>query len=221
MKTTDTICNISATKLSESEISLLNNRLKFCPSTKEPSKEQLLDDLYFFCWKLKLKEYFYGGDNITDKIQHEGRSDLNTKLKNGYFNPNHETPLNLQRYISVVKKGVIELLKKSNYQQPNLTSGERLKLTYLSENRNLNIKGADKGAKIAIMDTTDYMEHCELLLNDREFYRKLGVNTTLIYTKEIKQKIDDMLKNNYITKQEHNYLTKNLENRRTPLFYGL
>ena len=49
MKTTDTICNISATKLSESEISLLNNRLKFCPSTKEPSKEQLLNDLYFFC----------------------------------------------------------------------------------------------------------------------------------------------------------------------------
>ena len=30
-----------------------------------------------------------------------------------------------------------------------------------------------------------------------------------------------MLKNNYITKQEHNYLTKNLENRQTPLSYGL
>ena len=30
-----------------------------------------------------------------------------------------------------------------------------------------------------------------------------------------------MLKNNYITKQEYNYLTENLENARTPLFYGL
>ena len=49
IKTTDTISNISATKLSESEISLLNKGLKFCPSTKEPSKEQLLGDLYFFC----------------------------------------------------------------------------------------------------------------------------------------------------------------------------
>ena len=58
MKTTDTICNISSTKLSESEISLLNKELNFCPSTKEPNKEQLLDDLYFFCQKLKLKEYF-------------------------------------------------------------------------------------------------------------------------------------------------------------------
>ena len=55
MKTTDTICNISSTKLSESEISLLNKGLNFCPSTKQPNKEQLLDDLYFFCRKLKLK----------------------------------------------------------------------------------------------------------------------------------------------------------------------
>ena len=39
MKTTDTICNISSTKLSESEISLLNKGLNFCPSTKEPNKE--------------------------------------------------------------------------------------------------------------------------------------------------------------------------------------
>ena len=35
MKTTDTICNISSTKLSESEISLLNKGLNFCPSTKK------------------------------------------------------------------------------------------------------------------------------------------------------------------------------------------
>ena len=58
------------------------------------------------------------------------------------------------------------------------------------------------------MDTTDYIEHCELLLNDREFYEKLDANPTLIYTKEVKQKIEDMLKNDYITKQEYNYLTK-------------
>ena len=42
----------------------------------------------------------------------------------------------------------------------------------------------------------------------------------MIYTEEVKQKID-MLKNNYITKQEYNYLAENLENPRTPLFYGL
>ena len=176
MKITDTICNISSAKLSESEISLLNKGLNFCPSTKEPNKEQLLDNFYFFCRNLKLKEYFYGGDSNTDKIQQEERCDLNTKLPNRYFNPNHEAPLNLQRHISIVKKEVTELLKKPNYQQSNLTSDERLKLRYLSENHNLTIQGADKGGKIVIMNTADYIEHSELLLNDREFYEKLDAN---------------------------------------------
>ena len=98
-----------------------------------------------------------------------------------------------------------------------MTSDERLKLRYLSENRNLTIKGADKGGKIVIMDTADYTEYCKLLLNDREFYEKLDANSTLIYTEEVKQKIDDMLKNNYITKEEYNYLAENLKNPRTPL----
>ena len=196
-------------QLSESEMPLLNKGLDFCPSTKEPNKEQLLGELYFSCRKLKLKEYFRGGDSNTDKIQQEERCDLNTKLPNCYFNPNHKTPLNLQRYVSILKKEVTELLKKPNYQQSNLTSEERLKFRRLS------------GGKIVIMDTADYIEHCELLLTDREFYEKLDANPTLIYTEKIKQKIDDMLKNNYIIKQEYNYLAENLENPRTPLFYGL
>ena len=153
-------------------------------------------------------------------MQKEERCDLNTRLPNCCFTPNHETPWNLQRYISVVKKEVTELLKKPNYQQLNLTSDERLKGRYLSENRNLTIKGADKGGEIVIIDTTDYIEHCELLLNNREVYEKLDANSTLIYAKEIRQK-NDLLKNNYITKQEYNHSSENLDNPRTHLFYGL
>ena len=95
------------------------------------------------------------------QIQLEERCNLNTKLPNRSFNSNHETPLNLQRCISIVKKDFTELLKKPNYQQSNLTLDEKLKLRYLSENRNLTIKGADKGGKIVIMDTADCIEHCE------------------------------------------------------------
>ena len=73
MRATDIICNISSTKLNESEISLLKKGLNFCPSTKETNKEQLLDDLYFFGSKLKLEEYFYGGSTTTDKIQQKER----------------------------------------------------------------------------------------------------------------------------------------------------
>ena len=71
------------------------------------------------------------------------------------------------------------------------------------------------------MDTTNYIKHCQLLLNHRAFCEKLDANPTLIYTEKVKQKIDDMLKNNYITKTEYNYLAENLENPLTPLFHGL
>ena len=77
----ESICNISSKKLRESEVSLLNKGLNFCPSTKEPNKEQLLDDLYFFCRKLKLKEYFHGADSNTGKIQQEERCDLTPKFQ--------------------------------------------------------------------------------------------------------------------------------------------
>ena len=74
-----------------------------------------------------------------------------------------------------------------------MTSREKLKLSYLSENRNSIIKGADKGGKIVIKNTGDYVEHCELFLNDKQFYGKLEANPTLIYAEEVKQKTDDML----------------------------
>ena len=84
---------------------------------KETNKQQILDDLYFFCQMLKLKDHFYGGDSISGKIQPEKRCNLNTKLPNCYFNRNHETPLNLHRYISIVKIEVTKLRKKPNNQQ--------------------------------------------------------------------------------------------------------
>ena len=99
MKASDTIFNISSTKLSESEISLLNKGSNFCPTTTEPNKEQHFDYFYFFCQKLKLKEYWDEVDSTTDLIQQEERC-----YPNSYFNPNHETPLNLQLYIPIVKK---------------------------------------------------------------------------------------------------------------------
>ena len=113
------------------------------------------------------------------------------------------------------------MLKKPSYQQVNLTSQKRYKPKYLSENRNLTIKGADKNGKIVIMDTADYMEHFESRLNVRESFEKLDANPTLINTDEVKQNFDAMLKNNYITKQIYKYLAENLDDPRTPLFYGL
>ena len=54
-----------------------------------------------------------------------------------------------------------------------------------------------------------------------DVFEKLDANPTLIYTEEVKQKIDDMLENNCIIKQEYKYLAKNLENPQILSLYGL
>lgn len=155
-----------------------------------------MDHLRIFCWKVKPKEYFYGVSTTNNRIQQEGRRNINKNFPNCNFNPNYETPSILQRYTSIVKKEVSELLKKPNYQQSNLKAEERMKLN-LSEDQNLTLKGSDKGGKL--IDTTDYIQHCVLLFNNKELYEKLDANPKLSYAEKSKQKIDDILKHKYIT----------------------
>ena len=52
------------------------------------------------------------------------------------------------------------------------------------------------------MGTEDYIDHRELLLHYRDFYKKLAAISTTSYSKEGKQKTDDLLRNNYMTKQK-------------------
>ena len=54
------------------------------------------------------------------------------------------------------------------------------------------------------MDTTDYIKHCDLVLNDREFYEKLDteLNPTLISIEEVKQKL--MIYQKITTKRNRN-----------------
>ena len=91
-------------------ISLHQNRK--CPLKKETKKGQLLDNLYFFCQKLKLKEYFYGDDTTNNKLQKQEICDANTKLPYHYFSPNHESPLNLQGYIYIYQYYCITSIKR-------------------------------------------------------------------------------------------------------------
>merc|ERR1719494_133873 len=47
------IQNLSNGVLNSAEISVLEKGLNFCLTTKTPKTEQLMDDLYFFCRKLR------------------------------------------------------------------------------------------------------------------------------------------------------------------------
>ena len=83
-KESDIVCNLSTTKLSTDEMSVLEKGLNFCPTVKAPNINKTLDDLYFFCRKLRLKEHFYDpdqGNNIPSNNETE-QCDFQNKIKN-------------------------------------------------------------------------------------------------------------------------------------------
>ena len=55
----DIIENLSSSTITDIEKQVLEKGLNVCPTTILPNQEKLLDDLYFFCRKLRLKEFFY------------------------------------------------------------------------------------------------------------------------------------------------------------------
>ena len=141
--------NMSKVTIIVTERQVLEKGLNFCPTTKSPDRIKLLDDLYCFCRKLCLKEFFYhpettNGTTSTAEEQIEvqssstgeqnpagsnGREDeerceMKSTLLNPYFNPQKEPSHKLSAYLSAVKKDVSELLKKSAHHKSKITEDE-------------------------------------------------------------------------------------------------
>ena len=54
--------------------------------------------------------------------------------------------------------------------QDNLSTIQRTAMKELSTNTNIVVKEADKGGAITIINTSDYIADCVLLLNDTKTY---------------------------------------------------
>ena len=90
------IVNLSKRSLTETEKSVLEFRLTFCPSQENLNKEQLALDLFNFIRRLKLREHFFhnpsqpqsAGDEDKTVKQEDERSNLPWKDTNPHWYPN-------------------------------------------------------------------------------------------------------------------------------------
>ena len=115
----------------------------------------------------------------------------------------------------------MNILKNTHNCKSNLTPEERIALNNLSSREDIVIHKADKGGKIVIMDRDTYISSCEQHLASGHFYEKLTSNPNGDYADTIKNEIDDMHKNKFISNNEYKFLTAYLKFPRTPIFYGL
>ena len=146
---------------------------------------------------------------------------MSQKFKNPYFQPPHERSKNLNVYLSAVKNSIIQLCKLPFNNKPNMTNNETIALNNLKSRDDIIIHSADKGGKVVVMNRVDYIQACQIQLDDKQFYQQLKEDCTDDIKELIKDDIENMHQQKYIHDKEYKYLTQDLEKPRTPIFYGL
>ncbi len=224
--------NLSKENFTEDEKSILEKGLNFSVIERKIDKGSLLDDVYKFTRKLKLRTFFDSKKDQTSKEESDQpekagddpedtceRSDMGGKIKNPYWNPSQQPPNSLLLYITAIKEGIKDLLLRETPLKDNLTQNERIALDNLKQRENIVIQQADKGGKIVIMNKDDYVSACSKMLEDKEFYRAEKGDKNEEFSNVIKEHIDEL--GDHISDKEKRYLEEDLKYPRTPLFYGL
>ena len=222
--TSSIVVNLSKKDLTTSERSVLEKGLNFGITEKNINKESLLDDVYKFQRKLKLREYFSNSEKSPSEENsndQEERSDMSGKLKNPYWNPPKITPKSLNVYISALKNSITRLIKKADHTsiKNNLTEDERLALKSLKDQDEVIIQQADKGGKIVLMDRDDYIQACQDMLDDTQFYQRETEERHQENIETVRSTINEL--DNLIPSKEKKYILEDADKCRMPLFYGL
>ena len=173
------IYNISDISLTPTEKSLLEKGLNFSPTTPKLNKIKLLDDIFWFCRKMRLSEYFWKEDiektqdQTNDFYLKQERSDMSHNFSNKFFQPPTDHNEILNHYLTSVKSAITDLCKKPFTYISNISNEESNALKNLQSRDDIVIHSADKGGKIVIMNKVDYIKECETQLSNEKFYKPI------------------------------------------------
>ena len=179
---TPKIINLSKQNLTNSEISLLEKGLKFCPTPEKPNYLDLEIDVKEFIRKIELAVFMFGKDSYND--------DCLVSKKSDFIPPDNLEPLFQSSLYQL--KGIAENLKsyETSHHFSNITAEERKAIKNLSQNENIVIKKADKGNNVVIMDKEYYINKISECLNNFDVYKKLPKNIDSKVMGKIKSLMD-------------------------------
>ena len=111
---------------------------------------------------LRLKWHFRNEENVFVLDQFQPKST---------FNPRN-TEVAIEVYMSSLEEKLMKIeIPKDKYN--NLTSKERQALYDLKNDKNIVIKGADKGSAVVVWDREDYIKEAEKHLGDSDVYEEV------------------------------------------------
>ena len=201
------IINISKVDLNNDEIQILKRGPKFTPTPRQNAGD-LKKDVFSFCRKLRLREYFSDVEMVNDESIARNKST---------FNPERNRNTTLDTYIDFLKKTVENVGSQPIKAKSNINSKQKESIQRLKNNTDIVFKQADKGGAFVIMDVEFYALKMQDQLKDETKYQMLKHNND----DEIKKKMIKIVKKyeNCLTKKEFDFLT-NFEHKTSNL-YGL
>ena len=199
----DTVINLSNVTLSNAEIKLLSRGLTFVPTPRRITWSEIQADLNEFARRLRLKEYFYNPDDITNTLTNMAHP---FKCKSTWTPPSGKEAA-LDTFINAIEQDLMSA--KPTRIHDNLTKQERKAIKQLQRRMDIVIKPADKGSGTVVMDRTWYVNECMRQLNDCNFYQKQSKDLTSKIQERIRKYTSRMHNEKLIDENTFKYLTCN------------
>ena len=197
--------------MTRDQINVLSRGLKFIPTPVTNTghvRAELLKDFNAFARRMRLQYIFHG----KDKEQHpfHVKSD---------WEPPVQPSVALETYLEEVKLQLANI--NTITPRNNLPKREQLAIKQLKQNPDINIKRADKGSSIVVLNKEDKIKEGQIQLDDRENYKPLETPMVVETSKRVKKLIDKLYKEKHIDEMTRRWLSLTPNPPRIPQFYTL
>ena len=150
-------------------------------------KRQILHDFDQFARRMRLMYICHGQDYEPHPFHVKST-----------WEPPIQRSVALESYLEEVKSELADL--KLAKPRNNLLPAEREALKALKHNNEINIKKADKGTTIVVMNTKDKKQEGRIQLDNMNHYRPLETPMVAETKHRVQQLIDDLYHGNHIDK---------------------
>lgn len=190
---------------SREQLEVLERGLSFVPTLnlERGQKNQLKVDIHSYHRRLSLATYFKDTDRSTI-TPFTSPSD--------WMPPSHKLPLEFHLLVQQDWE-VFKKYYKSYPEKQNLKKEEMEAIKQLQKAKHIEIKPADKGSAVVILDREQYIEEVTRQLNDQVYYKKLSEPIYLETIPLIHSIVNSLKTQKFINSRQAKYLKGSNEPR--------